>query len=129
MTVDLVIGTQWGDEGKGKVVDYFSNNAEYVVRFQGGNNAGHTIKVENEIYKLHIIPSGVIQGKIGIIGNGCVLDPIVLLKEIDELKKRNINPQILISDRVHIIMPYHKILDGADEKILGDKKLVLLKEE
>ncbi len=67
MTVDLVIGTQWGDEGKGKVVDYFSNNAEYVVRFQGGNNAGHTIKVENEIYKLHIIPSGVIQGKIGII--------------------------------------------------------------
>ena len=123
MTVDLVIGTQWGDEGKGKVVDYFSNNAEYVVRFQGGNNAGHTIKVENEIYKLHIIPSGVIQGKIGIIGNGCVLDPIVLLKEIDELKKRNIHPQILISDRVNIIMPYHKILDGADEKILGDKKI------
>jgi len=123
MTVNLVIGTQWGDEGKGKVVDFFSNDAEYVVRFQGGNNAGHTIKVENEIYKLHISPSGVIQGKTGVIGNGCVLDPIVLLKEIEELKKRNINPQLLISDRVNIIMPYHKILDGADEKILGDKKI------
>jgi adenylosuccinate synthase len=123
MTVNLIIGTQWGDEGKGKVVDYFSNDAEYVVRFQGGNNAGHTIKVENEIYKLHIIPSGVIRGKIGVIGNGCVLDPIILLKEIDELKKRNINPKIFISDRVNIIMPYHKILDGADEKDLGDKKI------
>ncbi len=123
MTVNLIIGTQWGDEGKGKIVDYFSKNVDYVVRFQGGNNAGHTIKVGNEIYKLHIIPSGVIQGKIGIIGNGCVLDPIVLLKEIDELKKRNINPKILISDRVNIIMPYHKILDGADEKILGEKKI------
>ena len=84
MTVNLVIGTQWGDEGKGKVVDYFSKDADYVVRFQGGNNAGHTIKVGDEVYKLHIIPSGVIQGKIGIIGNGCVLDPSVLLNEIHE---------------------------------------------
>jgi adenylosuccinate synthase len=123
MTVNLVIGTQWGDEGKGKVVDFFSKNAEYVVRFQGGNNAGHTIKVGDEIYKLHIIPSGVIQGKIGVIGNGCVLDPIVLLKEIDDLKKRNIYPKILISDRVNIIMPYHKILDGAEEKFLGNNKI------
>ena len=123
MTVNLVIGTQWGDEGKGKVVDFFSKNAEFVVRFQGGNNAGHTIKVDDEVYKLHIIPSGVIQGKIGVIGNGCVLDPIVLLKEINELKNRNINPRLLISDRVNIIMPYHKILDGADEKILGDNKI------
>lgn len=123
MTVNLVIGTQWGDEGKGKVVDFFSKNAEFVVRFQGGNNAGHTIKVGDEIYKLHIIPSGVIQGKIGVIGNGCVLDPIVLLKEINELKNRNINPRLFISDRVNIIMPYHKILDGADEKILGDNKI------
>jgi adenylosuccinate synthase len=123
MTVNLIIGTQWGDEGKGKIVDFFSNNADYVVRFQGGNNAGHTIKVENEIYKLHIIPSGVVSGKIGIIGNGCVLDPEVLLKEIDELKNRNIDPKILISDRVNIIMPYHKLLDGADEKILGNEKI------
>ena len=123
MTVNLIIGTQWGDEGKGKVVDYFSKDADYVVRFQGGNNAGHTIKVGDEIYKLHIIPSGVIQGKIGVIGNGCVLDPEVLLNEIYELQKRDINPNIMISDRVNIIMPYHRLLDGADEKLLGNKKI------
>jgi len=123
MTVNLVIGTQWGDEGKGKVVDYFAKNADYVVRFQGGNNAGHTIKVGEEVYKLHIVPSGVIQGKIGIIGNGCVIDPEVLIHEIDELIKRSIKPKLLISDRANIIMPYHKILDGAEERYLGDKKI------
>ena len=123
MTVNLVIGTQWGDEGKGKVVDYFSKDADYVVRFQGGNNAGHTIKVGDQLYKLHITPSGVIQGKTGVIGNGCVIDPEVLIKEIGELTKRGIKPKILISDRANIIMPYHKILDGAEEKFLGDKKI------
>ena len=123
MTVNLVIGTQWGDEGKGKIVDYFSKDVEYVVRFQGGNNAGHTIKVEDQVYKLHITPSGVIQGKIGVIGNGCVIDPDVLIKEIGELTKRGIKPKLLISDRANIIMPYHKILDGAEEKFLGDKKI------
>ena len=123
MTVNLVIGTQWGDEGKGKVVDYFSKDANYVVRFQGGNNAGHTIKVGSEVYKLHITPSGVIQGKIGVIGNGCVIDPDVLINEINELKKRGIKPKILISDRANIIMPYHKILDGAEEQNLGNKKI------
>ncbi len=123
MTVNLVIGTQWGDEGKGKVVDYFAKDADYVVRFQGGNNAGHTIKVGEEVYKLHIVPSGVIQGKIGVIGNGCVIDPEVLIHEIDELIKRGIKPKILISDRANIIMPYHKILDGAEEQYLGDKKI------
>lgn len=123
MTVNLVIGTQWGDEGKGKIVDYFSKDVEYVVRFHGGNNAGHTIKVEDQVYKLHITPSGVIQGKIGVIGNGCVIDPDVLIKEIGELTKRGIKPKLLISDRANIIMPYHKILDGAEEKFLGDKKI------
>ena len=123
MTVNLVIGTQWGDEGKGKVVDYFSKNADFVVRFQGGNNAGHTIKVGDEVYKLHITPSGVIQGKTAIIGNGCVIDPEVLLSEIRDLKKRGIKPKLLISDRANIIMPYHKILDGAEEKYLGEKKI------
>jgi adenylosuccinate synthase len=123
MTVKMVIGTQWGDEGKGKVVDYFSKDAEYVVRFQGGNNAGHTIKVGDEVYKLHIIPSGVIQGKTGIIGNGCVVDPVVLINEINQLKKRGINPKLLLSDRANIIMPYHKALDGAEEKLLADKKI------
>ncbi len=123
MAVTLVIGTQWGDEGKGKVVDYFSKDADYVVRFQGGNNAGHTIKVEDEIYKLHLIPSGAIQGKIGIIGNGVVIDPKVLINEIDELTNRGIKPKLLISDRANIIMPYHKILDGAEEQYLDEKKI------
>ena len=123
MVVNLIIGTQWGDEGKGKVVDFFSKNADYVVRFNGGNNAGHTIKVNEEVYKLHITPSGVIQGKIGIIGNGCVIDPEVLINEINELSKRGIKPNLLISDRANIIMPYHKILDGAEEQVLGDKKI------
>ena len=123
MTVILVIGTQWGDEGKGKVVDYFSKNADYVVRFHGGNNAGHTIKVGEEVYKLHLIPSGVIQGKIGVIGNGVVIDPETLIKEMKELTKRGIKPKLLISDRANIIMPYHKILDGAEEEYLGEKKI------
>jgi adenylosuccinate synthase len=123
MTVRLVIGTQWGDEGKGKVVDYYAKDVDYVVRFQGGNNAGHTIKVGEEIYKLHVVPSGVIQGKIGIIGNGVVIDPEVLIQEIDDLTKRGCKPKLLISDRANIIMPYHKILDGAEEQYLGDKKI------
>ena len=123
MTVNLVIGTQWGDEGKGKVVDYFAKDASYVVRFQGGNNAGHTIKVGEEVYKLHLTPSGVIQGKTGVIGNGVVVDPQVLVNEIESLRKRGINPKLLISDRANIIMPYHKMLDGAEEKILGDAKI------
>jgi len=123
MSVTLVIGTQWGDEGKGKVVDYYSKNADYVVRFQGGNNAGHTIKVGEEVYKLHVVPSGVIQGKKGIIGNGVVIDPEVLLQEIDELIQRGKKPKLFISDRANIIMPYHKILDGAEEQYLGDKKI------
>jgi adenylosuccinate synthase len=123
MVVNLVIGTQWGDEGKGKVVDFFSKDADYVVRFNGGNNAGHTIKVNEEVYKLHITPSGVIQGKIGIIGNGCAIDPEVLINEINNLTKRGIKPKLLISDRANIIMPYHKILDGAEENFLGDKKI------
>jgi len=123
MTVTLVIGTQWGDEGKGKVVDYYSKHAHYVVRFQGGNNAGHTIKVGEEVYKLHVVPSGVIQGKTGIIGNGVVIDPEILLQEIDELIQRGKKPKLLISDRANIIMPYHKILDGAEEQYLGDKKI------
>lgn len=123
MTVNIILGTQWGDEGKGKIVDYFSKDADYVVRFHGGNNAGHTIKVEDEIYKLHVTPSGVIQGKTGIIGNGVVLDPEILIGELDHLKKRGIKPNLLISDRTNIIMPYHKTLDGAEEKFLKDKKI------
>ena len=123
MSLRVVVGTQWGDEGKGKIVDYFAKDADFVVRFQGGNNAGHTIKNKDEVYKLHIIPSGVIQGKIGVIGNGCVVDPSVLINEIDELISRGIQPDLLISDRVQLIMPYHRLLDGASEKLLKDEKI------
>lgn len=123
MVVNLIIGTQWGDEGKGKIVDYYAKYADYVVRFQGGANAGHTIKVGEDVYKLHLIPSGVIQGKIGVIGNGVVIDPEALIYEIDELRKRGIEPKLLISDRANVIMPYHKILDGFEENLLGDKKI------
>lgn len=123
MTVCLILGTQWGDEGKGKIVDYYSKDADYVVRFQGGNNAGHTIQVAGEVYKLHLIPSGVIQGKMGIIGNGVVVDPEVLINEIHELKRRGIQPRLMISDRANIIMPYHKLLDGSEEQYLGRKKI------
>jgi adenylosuccinate synthase len=123
MAVQVVLGTQWGDEGKGKIVDYLSKNADYVVRFQGGNNAGHTIKIKNDVYKLHIIPSGVISGKIGVIGNGCVIDPEILSDEIKQLKQKKIHPNLLISNRAHIIMPYHKLLDGAEEKYLAQGKI------
>ena len=123
MAVTLVVGTQWGDEGKGKIVDYYSKDANYVVRFQGGNNAGHTIKVGNEVYKLHLIPSGVIQGKTGVIGNGVVIDPEILINEISELSNRGITPKLLISNRANIIMPYHKILDGAEEKYLDKQQI------
>lgn len=121
--MNMVVGTQWGDEGKGKIVDYLSKDADYVVRFQGGNNAGHTIKVKDEVYKLHIIPSGVIQGKTGVIGNGCVIDPEVLTRELSALVKKGFNPRLFISNRAHVIMPYHKLLDGAEETYLGKGKI------
>ena len=117
MEATVVIGTQWGDEGKGKIVDYFSKDAEYVVRYQGGNNAGHTIVVGDDVYKLHIVPSGVIQGKKGVIGNGCVVDPNVLTDEIKMLEERGVSLQLFISDRAHVIMSYHKLLDGAEERL------------
>jgi adenylosuccinate synthase len=123
MSATVVIGTQWGDEGKGKIVDYFSKDAEFVVRFQGGNNAGHTIVVDEEVYKLHIVPSGVIQGKKGVIGNGCVVDPLVLNKELSMLKDRGVPLHLFISDRAQVIMPYHKLLDGAEENLRGNEKI------
>jgi adenylosuccinate synthase len=123
MTVQLVIGTQWGDEGKGKIVDFLSKDADYVIRFQGGNNAGHTIRIKQEEYKLHIIPSGVISGKIGIIGNGCVVDPEILTSEIQHLEDRGVKVNLLLSNRAHIIMPYHKLLDGAEERYLADQMI------
>lgn len=112
--ISVIVGAQWGDEGKGKITDFFAGEADYVVRFQGGNNAGHTVIVNDEVFKLHLIPSGVLYPKpVSIIGNGVVVDPKVLLNEIAELQKRDVDPNLLVSDRAHIIMPYHIDMDVA----------------
>ena len=112
--VTVVVGAQWGDEGKGKITDYFARHADYVVRYHGGNNAGHTVIVQGSEYKLHLIPSGVLYDHpVSVIGNGVVIDPKALLKEIDYLKNKDIKPQLQISDRSHVIMPYHKQMDAA----------------
>ena len=108
----VVIGAQWGDEGKGKVTDYFAARANYIVRFQGGNNAGHTIILDDKTVKLHLIPSGVLHKECKlIIGNGVVIDPRVLIKELNMLKKEGLSTNLLISDRAHLIMPYHVDID------------------
>lgn len=123
----VVVGAQWGDEGKGKIIDILSKQSDYVVRFQGGNNAGHTVVVGASTFILHLIPSGILQrNKICVIGNGVVLDPKALLEEIENLKKLNIvvTPDNLkISDALHIIMPYHKALDKARELRIGPNKI------
>ena len=112
--VTVVVGAQWGDEGKGKITDYFARQADYVVRYHGGNNAGHTVTVDGSEYKLHLIPSGVLYDHpVSVIGNGVVIDPKALLKEIDYLNNKDIKPQLHISDRAHVIMPYHKQMDAA----------------
>jgi len=115
MPATAVIGTQWGDEGKGKIVDLLAERADFVVRFQGGNNAGHTIVVGDETYKLHLLPSGTVSGKAGVIGNGCVVDPFVLVEEITGLQERGLDFDLYLSDRAHLIMEYHRLLDGAEE--------------
>ena len=112
--ITAIVGAQWGDEGKGKITDFFAGESDYVVRFHGGNNAGHTIIVDGETFKLHLIPSGIVYGEpISIIGNGVVVDPKALIDEIAYVKNKGINPKLLVSDRAHVIMPYHIILDGA----------------
>jgi adenylosuccinate synthase len=119
----VVIGAQWGDEGKGKVVDLLTEHAQVVVRFQGGNNAGHTLVVGGQKTVLHLIPSGILHaGKTCVIGNGVVLDPAVLVKEIDALKERGFlkdDSHFLISDNAHVIFPWHKLLDAYREKARG----------
>ena len=112
--ISAIVGAQWGDEGKGKVTDFFAGESDYVVRFHGGNNAGHTVIVDGNTFKLHLIPSGVVYGSpISIIGNGVVVDPNALLNEIAYVKEKGIEPKLLVSDRAHVIMPYHIVLDGA----------------
>jgi len=112
--ISIIVGAQWGDEGKGKITDFFAGEADYVVRFQGGNNAGHTVIVNDVTFKLHLIPSGVLYSKpVSVIGNGVVVDPKVLLTEIASLQKRGVDPNLLVSDRAHVIMPYHIDMDVA----------------
>jgi len=122
----VIVGTQWGDEGKGKIVDLLAEYADIVVRFQGGNNAGHTVVVDGKQFISHLVPSGILQKKRCIIGNGLVVDPEVLIEELDELKTMGINPgpsELMISEKAHVIMPYHKSVDLAREKKKGDKKI------
>ena len=116
-----IVGTQWGDEGKGKITDLLAEDASAIVRFQGGNNAGHTIVRDGEVYKFHLIPSGILhEDKYCVIGNGVVIDPRVLLEEIDGLRRAGISTANLkISANAHLIMPYHVLLDTADELKLG----------
>jgi len=117
----VIVGAQWGDEGKGKVTDLLAERAEAVVRFQGGNNAGHTIVRNGQTWKLHLIPSGILQsGTLCVIGNGVVIDPRVLSDELDQLRRRRVDTSLLrISANAHLIMPYHLMLDHAGEAKLG----------
>ncbi|HZL04596.1 MAG TPA: adenylosuccinate synthase, partial [Coriobacteriia bacterium] len=121
----VLVGAQWGDEGKGKITDLISDDFDYVVRFQGGNNAGHTVIHGGRTLKLHLIPSGIMYPQITpVIGNGCVIDPKVLLDEIDELEADGITThRLLISCNAHLIMPYHRDLDGASERRLGSLEI------
>ncbi|MDP4164481.1 MAG: adenylosuccinate synthase [Bacillota bacterium] len=125
MSSVVVVGTQWGDEGKGKITDFLSENAEMIARYQGGNNAGHTIKFDGETYKLHLIPSGIFYSdKICVIGNGMVVDPKALVKELAYLHERGITTDNLrISNRAHVILPYHLKLDEVEEESKGDNKI------
>lgn len=120
--VSVIVGSQWGDEGKGKVTDYYSKKADYIVRFQGGNNAGHTVIVGDQTFKFRLIPSGAVSGKHVVIGNGTVVDPEILLEEIGELEQQGIPVNLHLSDRAHVIMPYHKLQDALEEKLKGKLK-------
>lgn len=121
----VVVGAQWGDEGKGKIVDLLASKADVVVRYQGGNNAGHTVKIDDEVFKLHLIPSGILsQGVVCVIGNGVVVDPVVLIQEMDSLAARGIDiSRLVVSENAHVIMPYHKVLDRVQEEAKGDEKI------
>ena len=125
MATSMVIGTQWGDEGKGKIVDYLAEQADVVVRSQGGNNAGHTVVVDDKAVALRLLPSGILyDNKVNVIGTGVVIDPKVLLGEIANLEKEGKSAKSLqISDRAHVILPYHNRLDEAEELSKGDAKI------
>ncbi|KXB58445.1 adenylosuccinate synthase [Gemelliphila asaccharolytica] len=125
MSTIVVVGSQWGDEGKGKITDFLSEKADIIARYQGGNNAGHTIRFDNKTYKLQLIPSGIFnEEKISVICNGLVVDPKWLLKEIENLKKTGVTCNNLkISNRAHVVLPYHLKLDEVEEKRRGSNKI------
>ena len=125
MPAYAVLGAQWGDEGKGKIVDFLSEKAHIVARFSGGNNAGHTVMNEQGEFKFHLVPSGVFWPQVTcIIGNGVVVDPAVLIEEITGLEERGIDvSRIVVSDRAHLIMPHHVLLDQLEEASRGDGAL------
>ena len=125
MSSIVVVGTQWGDEGKGKITDFLAEQADVIARFSGGNNAGHTIQFGGETYKLHLVPSGIFyKDKLAVIGNGVVVDPVALLKELDGLNERGISTDNLrISNRAQVILPYHLAQDEYEECRRGDNKI------
>lgn len=125
MSSVVVVGTQWGDEGKGKITDFLSENAEVIARYQGGDNAGHTIKFDGVTYKLHLIPSGIFSpNKVSVIGNGVVVNPKSLVKELAYLADHHVvTDNLRISDRAHVILPYHILLDQLQEDAKGANKI------
>src|SRR6266550_974509 len=116
----VVVGAQWGDEGKGKIVDLLAQQSDIVCRYQGGPNAGHTIIVAGETFKIRQVPSGVISGKVSVLGAGCVVDPEVFLQEVDELESRGVSTDVVrLSGNAHLVMPWHVAIDQASERRLG----------
>ena len=123
----VVVGSQWGDEGKGKIVDWLSSHADVVIRFQGGHNAGHTLVIDGVTYKLRLLPSGIVRkNKISIIGNGVVIDPWALLDEIKEINSKGVNvdeKNLIISEAANLILPFHKEMDEIREDAAGNSKI------
>ena len=123
----VVVGSQWGDEGKGKIVDWLSSEADVVVRFQGGHNAGHTLVIDGITYKLRLLPSGIVRkDKISVIGNGVVIDPWALLEEIEEIKSKGViinEKNLIISESATLILPFHKEMDEIREDAAGHSKI------
>jgi adenylosuccinate synthase len=123
----VIVGAQWGDEGKGKIIDVLTEEADVVVRYQGGNNAGHTVKIGGETYVLHLLPSGILHGdKLCLIGNGVVVDPLALLGEISKLEQKGIRAQgrLFVSERAHVVFPYHRALDESREASLSKERKI-----
>jgi adenylosuccinate synthase len=126
MSTVVIVGAQWGDEGKGKLVDVLTEDAQVVARYQGGHNAGHTVVINNEKFILHVVPSGILhKGKLAVIGNGTVVNPLALLEEIDGLRSQGVEVggNLLLSKGAHLIMPYHMALESENEKSMGSRKI------